>query len=48
MQYPLEEWLIIQYPHTLPRNAMEVAARLIETLQQQAHQLAISTAFEGG
>jgi hypothetical protein len=48
MQYPLQELLIIQYPQTLPRNAIEVAAGLNETSPQQARQLAISIAFEGG
>ena len=46
IQYTFEKKLVIQYPR-LPTNAMEVAAGLIETLPQQARQLAISTTFKG-
>jgi len=47
MQYTFEKKLDIQYPET-PTNTMGVAAGLFEISPQQARQLAITTALEGG
>jgi hypothetical protein len=44
-QYFFEKLLTSQCPQTQSTNAKELAAGLIDTLLQQAHQLAISTAF---